>query len=138
MTLKRYKIYQSFGRLLPPSACHVKITRSLFVVVCRFENVLKMFLTRARRIPEDRIPKFATRWTPSERRKRGRPKTTWRRKSQKRQVLYGRQSADQSTDEFAFFCSFEKKKKRDIKWTTQSLFTLIYDKQTAKSSRTQT
>ena len=31
------------------------------------------------RLPEDRIPKVAMRWTPSGRRKRGRPKTTWRR-----------------------------------------------------------
>ena len=31
------------------------------------------------RMSEDRIPKVAMRWTPSGRRKRGRPKTTWRR-----------------------------------------------------------
>ena len=31
------------------------------------------------RMPENRIPKVAMRWTPWGRRKRGRPKTTWRR-----------------------------------------------------------
>ena len=31
------------------------------------------------RIPQDSIPKVALRWTPTGKRNRGRPKTTWRR-----------------------------------------------------------
>jgi hypothetical protein len=31
------------------------------------------------RMPQERIPKVALRWTPPGKRKRGRPKTTWRR-----------------------------------------------------------
>ena len=30
-------------------------------------------------MPQERIPKVALRWTPAGRRKRGRPKTTWRK-----------------------------------------------------------
>ena len=37
------------------------------------------WLSHVLRMSEDRIPKVAMRWTPSGRRKRGRPKTTWQR-----------------------------------------------------------
>ena len=35
------------------------------------------------RMPQERTPKVALRWTPPGNRKRGRPKTTWRRTVQK-------------------------------------------------------
>ena len=41
------------------------------------------------RIPEDKIPKAGMRWTPSRRRKRGRPKTTWWRTVMKEQEEMG-------------------------------------------------
>ena len=36
--------------ILPSSGSHEEITSSLFVVVCHFENVLKMLLARAKNL----------------------------------------------------------------------------------------
>ena len=38
--------------ILPSSGWHEEITSSLFVVVCHFENVLKMLLARAKNLRE--------------------------------------------------------------------------------------
>ena len=39
----------------------------------------KSWLGHVLRMPQDSIPKVALRWTPTGKRNRGRPKTTWRR-----------------------------------------------------------
>ena len=43
------------------------------------DSVDLRWLSHVFRMPENRIPKVAMRWTPSRRRKRSRPKTSWRR-----------------------------------------------------------
>ena len=58
---------------------HNKITNEELYKNTEGKNHRVRWLGHVPRMPSDRIPNIALRWTPTGRRKRGRPKTTWQR-----------------------------------------------------------
>lgn len=58
---------------------HNKITNEELYKNTEGKNHRVRWLGHVPRMPSDRIPNIALRWTPTGKRKRGRPKTTWRR-----------------------------------------------------------
>ena len=65
---------------------HNKISNKNLHLKCKSKNIsteIKQrrmrWLGHVMRMPQSRIPKTALQWTPPRKRKRGRPRTTWRR-----------------------------------------------------------